>query len=77
MSKCLVEKGLFVYTSDHFESLKELRKCIEYAYIFLDENFMHNYFTMVFEKEDLCCFFLFIIRKMGFLKLDFALVVSI
>ena len=61
MSASLVENSLFVYTSNDFESLKDILKCIDYAYNDFEynkyENLEFNSFSMTFEKED--SFYLF------------------
>ena len=73
MSKRLVEKDLFAFTLDHFESLTDLLKCTEYAYNNFEyheyENLIHNSFSITFEKEDWCSVFSFYFKKDGVFKI--------
>ena len=65
----LIEKGLFAYTFDHFESLKDiLKKCIQYTYNNFEYNenvnSEFNSFSVTFEKEDWV--FLLLSEQWGF-----------
>ena len=67
------KKGLFAYTFDHFESLKDILKCFEYTHSDFEyneyENLEFNSFSMTFENRDWGSFFSFYHQKNGVFKI--------